>query len=125
MKAVIAGGRDVHMTPEGFERVYRIFALYNITTLANGKCPTGIDADAIKAAKNYGVQVVEFPAEWDKYGKSAGPKRNRKMLDFIFDGILIVFSGGKGTADILKEAIERNIPVIHLEGDKYATKIIN
>ena len=119
MKAVISGGRDVHITAEGFETLYKIFAVYNITTIANGMA-RGVDTDAYQAAKNCGIDIFEFPAEWDKYGKSAGHRRNRQMLDFIGPGgILIVFDGGNGTKGIEEEAIKRNMAVIRLLGDKY------
>lgn len=119
MKAVISGGRDVHLTPEGFDTLYKIFAYYDIKIISNGMA-SGVDTDAYKAAKNCSIDIFEFPAEWDKYGKSAGPRRNRQMLDFIGPGgILIVFNGGNGTKDIEEEAIKRNIAVIRLLGDKY------
>ena len=119
MKAIISGGRDVHITKEGVETLYKIFACYDIKTIANGMA-SGVDNDAYQAAKNAGVDIFEFPAEWDKYGKSAGPRRNRAMLDFIGPGgILIVFDGGNGTKGIEEEAIKRNMAVIRLYGEKY------
>jgi hypothetical protein len=123
MKAVISGGRDVHITKEGEEALYKIFACYDIKTIANGMA-RGVDSDAYTVAKKAGVDIFEFPAEWDKYGKSAGHRRNRQMLDFIGPGgILIVFDGGNGTKGIEEEALKRNMAVIRLCGEKYGVNI--
>ncbi len=43
----------------------------------------GADALAEKYAKDRNIRIRVFPAEWKKYGKGAGPIRNRQMLDFI------------------------------------------
>lgn len=119
MKAVISGGRNVHITRDGEEALYKIFVCYDIKTIANGMA-RGVDTDAYTIAKKAGVDIFEFPAELDKYGKAAGPMRNRQMLDFIVPGgILIIFDGGNGTRSIEEEAINRNIPVIRLFGEKY------
>lgn len=119
MRAIISGGRDVRITNIGEDTLYKIFTCYNIKIIANGMA-RGVDSDASIIAKKAGINVFEFPAEWDKYGKSAGYIRNRQMLDFIGPGgILIVFDGGNGTKDIEEEAIKRNVAVIRLLGDKY------
>lgn len=122
MKAVISGGRDIHITREGEEALYKIFACYDIKTIANGMA-RGVDKDAYDIAKKAGVDIFEFPAEWNKYGKSAGPIRNRQMLDFVGPcSILIVFDGGDGTKGIEEEAINRNMAVIRLYGEVYGKK---
>lgn len=40
----------------------------------------GADSIAAKWARLNEEELVEFPAEWELYGKSAGPARNREML---------------------------------------------
>ena len=46
----------------------------------------GIDTLAGEVGRSLGWQVVPVPAQWDVYGKPAGPKRNREMRDLL--GIL-------------------------------------
>lgn len=41
----------------------------------------GADAIAAEWAVLNGQELLAFPAEWDMYGKSAGPVRNRQMLE--------------------------------------------
>jgi hypothetical protein len=45
-------------------------------TLVSGGCPRGGDRYAEILAKEYNVPIKIHKAEWDKYGKSAGFKRN-------------------------------------------------
>ena len=49
-------------------------------------------------AKEHGIPLVLFPADWDRYGKRAGYIRNDKMARYASekDGILIAFPVGEG-----------------------------
>lgn len=42
----------------------------------------GVDRWGYEFAKRNGLKIHEFPANWSKYGKSAGYIRNREMGDF-------------------------------------------
>lgn len=51
-----------------------------------GDCPTGADAHALAWAKQRhgeGKRVgwKEFPADWTRFGRAAGPIRNQAMID--------------------------------------------
>ena len=74
---------------------------------------------ADSAATDYAVvnwcSFKEYPAEWNKYGKSAGPIRNKQMLDEENIDLVIAFPGGRGTANMVKLAKERGIEVIEVE----------
>ena len=50
-----------------------------ITYLVEGGAD-GADTLALNAAKRLGIQPVECPALWEKYGMMAGPIRNKKQL---------------------------------------------
>src|SRR5689334_18184632 len=41
----------------------------------------GADTLARLAAMNLGVRCDSYPAQWAKYGRAAGPIRNREMLE--------------------------------------------
>lgn len=57
-------------------------------------------------------KIITYVAGWKKYGNSAGPIRNKFMLDDNPDlDLVIAFPGGKGTANMVKQAQERGIPV--------------
>jgi YspA, cpYpsA-related SLOG family len=64
----------------------------------------------IKTHTENGVLIVE-PADWHQYGRSAGPLRNLKMLDMHKPTQVVAFPGGTGTADMVKRARDRAVPV--------------
>jgi len=79
--------------------------------IIHGAC-RGADNLADKAAHNLGYHREARPAEWDKYGKAAGFKRNIEMLE-EFPDLLIAFQSKKsrGTQHAIDEARKRGIPV--------------
>jgi hypothetical protein len=83
------------------------------TTLVSGACPTGADLIAEQEAERFGWNIERHPANWDKYGKSAGPRRNQEMVDAGAD-ICLAFPlpDSRGTWDCTRRAIAANIPVI-------------
>ena len=81
--------------------------------IIHGAC-RGADNLGGIVAKELGFEVLEFPADWTKYGRSAGPIRNRQMLDEKPTLVLAFhnnISKSKGTADTVREAKRRKIPV--------------
>lgn len=61
-------------------------------------------------AANYNIPAKQFPAEWDKYGKSAGHIRNEQMAKYATSdgamGVLIAFwrDMSKGTQNMINLA---------------------
>lgn len=58
----------------------------------------GIDTLAEKYAKEKNIPFVCFPADWKKYGKSAGPKRNAQIINSSTH--LIAFPGPQSTGTL-------------------------
>lgn len=81
-----------------------------ITKLIQGGC-NGADTLACIWARRKGIEVLTFMAEWDKYGKVAGPMRNQRMVEEKPD-MVIAFDGGFGTYDMVRRAKLAKIPVI-------------
>lgn len=78
----------------------------------------GADWMAIEWALEREINFSGIPAKWGKYGKSAGPRRNREMLKMFQDIQLVVaFRGGKGTADMVAAARQAGIPVKEIAGE--------
>lgn len=70
-----------------------------ITEIVSGGA-NGIDALGERFAKNYDIELIEFPAEWYKFGKAAGPKRNAEMAKYA-DALLLIWDGrSKGSASM-------------------------
>lgn len=62
-----------------------------------------------------GIRETVFNAEWKKYGKSAGPIRNRVMLDEGRPDLVVAFPGGTGTAHMVAYAWKKGIETIVVE----------
>lgn len=52
-----------------------------------------------------------YPADWKKHGKAAGPIRNQQMLDEAKPTKVFAFPGGRGTADMIRRAKAAGVPV--------------
>lgn len=57
----------------------------------------GADQLGERFANEYGYQIKRFPADWNLYGKSAGPIRNKSMAEYAAQeqGVLFAFWNGK------------------------------
>lgn len=51
--------------------------------LLSGHCPTGADAIAERVWASAGFEILTFPADWGRFGRSAGPRRNQDMVDTL------------------------------------------
>lgn len=63
-----------------------------------------------------------FPADWDKYGLGAGPKRNREMADANATHLIAFWDGeSRGTNDMIKVAKHKKIltKIIYYTGEQY------
>lgn len=74
----------------------------------------GVDTVAIDWAVVNWLGFQEYPAQWDKYGRSAGPIRNQQMLDEGKPDLVLAFPGGRGTADMVKRAKQAGVEVIEV-----------
>ena len=74
----------------------------------------GADRAADRAARKLGIEVFCEPAQWETYGKAAGPIRNQLMLDkYKPDEVIAFRTSGKsnGTDHMIKCARKAGIPV--------------
>lgn len=64
----------------------------------------GADTLAHRWAQNHCVPIERYPADWDRYGRAAGPIRNVEMLAKSQPDVVLAFPGGDGTAHMVKIA---------------------
>ena len=101
-----------------YDTIFRVLSALKSTnikiTILEGECK-GVDKLCKKAALSLGMNVKPYPADWgEPYDPSAGPIRNRKMLDQKPDLILAFhpnLKASKGTKDLVIEALDRNLEV--------------
>ncbi|TVS07850.1 MAG: DUF2493 domain-containing protein [Cyanobium sp. PLM2.Bin73] len=92
-----SGGRPVHLLLHGGAR--------------------GADAAIARAGHQLGWQVQALVADWRRHGRSAGPIRNRLLLELAISSacslsspglpvtvLVVAFPGGAGTASLVQQA---------------------
>ena len=109
MKVIIAGGRDFHdftLLKEKCKKILGDTKFEIVTGMAGGA-----DRLGLRFAHFMKVPYHKFPADWNKFGKGAGFKRNAEMAEFA--DALIAFWDGKsrGTAHMIQEATKKNLKV--------------
>lgn len=87
-----------------------LHALSPIQLLINGKA-TGYDTLADNWARQHGIQTLQFPADWRKHGRGAGPIRNRMMLEEGKPDLVVAFPGDRGTTNMIDVANTAGVPV--------------
>ena len=76
----------------------------------SGGC-RGADSLGERYAAENGFETEIYPAVWGKYGRAAGPKRNKKIAE-ISDYIICFWDGkSRGTKSLLRFAAEAEKPV--------------
>ena len=76
----------------------------------SGGC-RGADALGERYAAENGFKTEIYPALWEKYGRAAGPERNKKIAE-ISDYIICFWDGqSKGTKSLLRFAEKAGKPV--------------
>lgn len=117
MIVIVCGGRNYRLRSELYTQMDRLHTDKPITLLRHGKA-TGADEVAGQWAKSRDVPVDEHPVtkeEWFIKGKGAGPERNQRMLDANPKPDLVVaFSGGYGTRDMVRRSRHSGVPVLDL-----------
>ena len=74
----------------------------------------GADILAKECALALGIKVLKYEANWIKYGKAAGPLRNREMIKENPEIVLAFHDNiekSKGTRNMIMLANNRGVPV--------------
>lgn len=119
-KVIIAGTRQEPteeklntITSYCYTTLRHVLETHNVTIISG--CAKGIDTVAITFAKTHNLPCEKFPANWDKYGKSAGMRRNEEMLQHADALIAFPSKESIGTRHMIKIAKEKGIPVRVME----------
>lgn len=110
MKVLVCGGRDF----DNFDYLCGVLDTLHkdtpITELIHGQA-RGADNQAAAWAARKDIPRRAFPADWTKHGKAAGPIRNKQMLADGKPDLVVAFRGGRGTANMIKQAEAAGVPV--------------
>lgn len=103
MRILVCGGRDFDDATAIWRALDALHARRGITLIIEGGAP-GADTHARGWAAEMGIDVRTFYADWGAYGRRAGPLRNARMLDEGRPDGVVAFPGGRGTADMIRQA---------------------
>jgi predicted Rossmann-fold nucleotide-binding protein len=124
MRVIICGGRKYFLSEAEVDCLDQIHAKYVITEVIEGGAD-GVDFCAQEWAKDRGIDVTTFHANWTRDGKVAGPIRNKHMLEYLLQGTedyeanfdklshiaVIAFPGNVGTADCIAQAERAGVTI--------------
>ena len=84
----------------------------NCSVIIVSGCAEGADKLGERYATEHHLNIERYPAEWDKYGKSAGPIRNERMAE-VADGVLVFWDGkSRGTKNMIENSKKANKPYV-------------
>ena len=94
--------KDFQLTEQQFLKIYNPNDI-----ICSGLCPKGGDRFAVMLSKQYKIQSLWFPANWEKYGRSAGFIRNDDIAKHS-DILIAVVSNDRtgGTEDTIKKYLK-------------------
>ena len=108
MKLIIAGSRTFGNYKLLSAHLDDICARYDITEIVSGTA-AGADSLGELYAKDHNISVTRFPADWNKYDRSAGPIRNAQMADYA-DACIVFWDGkSKGTKSMINLAKQKGL----------------
>lgn len=113
MRVLVCGGRDFGDKDRAYAFLDLLCEKEPISTVIHGGA-SGADYIAHQWAEDRGVNCTEYPADWNRYGRAAGPIRNQQMVDDGRPDVVVAFPGGSGTADMVRRAEAAGIKVIRL-----------
>jgi hypothetical protein len=108
MREIIAGSRGITDYRTVCQAVRD--SGFTIRRVVSGTA-AGVDTLAIRYAREHSLPCDRFPAEWSRWGRSAGYRRNVTMADQA-DALIAVWDGKSlGTKHMIDIAKERGLAV--------------
>lgn len=114
MRVIIAGSRSYPGWIDGVDRAVKASG-FEIAIVISGVARGADTAGGMWAYAN-NIPVESYSADWDKYGRKAGPIRNQQMANEA-DALIALWDGkSRGTRDMINRM--RNKPTfVYWEND--------
>lgn len=115
MAVLVVSGTRRALTPEEKEfiqsKLYLFFDTVKYTSIRVGDAK-GVDA----VVRGWHTDARVYSADWDTYGKSAGPRRNEEMVEDLGpQDLLIAFpsvASHRGTSNAIECAISKKMKIV-------------
>jgi hypothetical protein len=109
-RILVCGGRDYSDQAMLFGVLDMLAEERAIYTIIQGGAD-GADRLARLWCHSRKVRYENYPADWRTHGKAAGPIRNQRMIDEGKPTMGLAFTGGRGTADMVRRLRRAGLPV--------------
>jgi hypothetical protein len=108
MNVCIAGSRsfnNFHLLKQHMDKIHDVFGIVNVIS----GTAKGADKLGEEWAEWHGLNIIRYPADWDKHGNVAGILRNIEMAKS--SDLVVLFWDGKspGTKQMLEYCLKNNI----------------
>lgn len=110
MRVLVCGGRDYRNHAYVFGVLDEMHAATPITCIIQGGA-RGADLHAYLWARERQIPNEQYDADWESDGLAAGPIRNARMLRDGKPDLVVAFPGGRGTADMVRQARAAGVSV--------------
>jgi hypothetical protein len=125
VRVIVTGDRRWHCLEVAGVVVNRLLARYGVgLVVVHGAAP-GVDSAFAEACDDLGVVHESHPADWDRFGKAAGPIRNEQMVAAGAALCVAVhrdLTGSRGTRHCVGRCLAAGIPVWLIDSDRVTPK---
>lgn len=117
IRVLVCGGRNVFDRERIYQVLDAIHDLYTIEVLIEGEAKGADSLARAWAEEQTGILIAPFKAQWAKFGKAAGPIRNKQMLDDGQPDLVVAFpfgplSSSLGTRNMVEQARKAGVRVV-------------
>lgn len=94
-KVIVAGGRNYtdYLNVKSYLYLLKLYCENNnLELVIVSGMATGADSLGLRFAEENNLEVLKYPADWNKYGKKAGYLRNYQMGE-IADSAIVFWDG--------------------------------
>jgi predicted Rossmann fold nucleotide-binding protein DprA/Smf involved in DNA uptake len=115
MRIIVAGSRDV--TAKEVKYALQICPWIGFVSTVISGTACGADTFGERWAQERYINIVRYPAEWKKHGRSAGPIRNKVMAQNA-EGLIAVWNGkSRGTLSMINLAMDYGLRIMIIRTD--------
>lgn len=107
----IVGYREYNDFEQMSKILDKVLSNYLVIKIHTGDC-RGTDTMVSRYAKNKNIECQIFNADWNTYGKHAGPKRNERLIEYVNLVIAFMNPQSKGTLNTVNLAKQKDIETI-------------
>ena len=111
MKLIVAGGREFDDYELLSKEICKLIVDTRTDSIISGTA-RGADSLGAQYANEHFIPLISMPADWNRYGKAAGYRRNEEMAK-VADACLCFWDGeSKGTKHMIDLAKEYDLHLI-------------